>query len=269
MKAIYLLRHGERQDRATEYEGLDWISTAPRPQDPPLSKKGIQQVQFCGKLLKDRGITRILCSPMIRTVQSADFVAEQLGFGEKSLCMEWGLLEQARSMRGYDAGEPLPVWTPLVQSPQDATAYSSRINMEYSSLRDVKHKLYESMANAVAEIHDDLPILPDKNSRDAITKSRCEELVTRILDCDALADDIVICVCHGATIAHMTFALQNKLEEDDRIKGDAVVSCFAGFVPTTTDDAKVQGSWKSLVLEWETGDATIDASKENADDAGR
>lgn len=40
VKSIILMRHAEREDRAAEAEGKDWISTAPRPQDPYLSEKG-------------------------------------------------------------------------------------------------------------------------------------------------------------------------------------------------------------------------------------
>lgn len=46
VKAIYLMRHAEREDRAMEAEGKDWISTAPRPQDPGLSKRGITKYIF-------------------------------------------------------------------------------------------------------------------------------------------------------------------------------------------------------------------------------
>lgn len=40
VKSIILMRHAEREDRAQEEKGLDWISTAPRPQDPLLSAEG-------------------------------------------------------------------------------------------------------------------------------------------------------------------------------------------------------------------------------------
>lgn len=40
IKSIILMRHAEREDRAQESVGKDWISTAPRPQDPTLSEKG-------------------------------------------------------------------------------------------------------------------------------------------------------------------------------------------------------------------------------------
>ena len=40
VKSIIIMRHAEREDRAMESRGMDWISTAPRPQDPMLSEKG-------------------------------------------------------------------------------------------------------------------------------------------------------------------------------------------------------------------------------------
>lgn len=42
VKAIVLMRHAEREDRAAEMKGIDWISTAARPQDPLLSEEGIE-----------------------------------------------------------------------------------------------------------------------------------------------------------------------------------------------------------------------------------
>lgn len=45
VKSIILMRHAEREDRAQEMQGLDWISTAPRPQDPQLSAGGTIQSQ--------------------------------------------------------------------------------------------------------------------------------------------------------------------------------------------------------------------------------
>lgn len=40
VKSLIIMRHAEREDRAFEKEGKDWISTAARPQDPMLSPKG-------------------------------------------------------------------------------------------------------------------------------------------------------------------------------------------------------------------------------------
>lgn len=52
VKAIILMRHAEREDRAQEEQGIDWISTAERPQDPVLSEGGLFMSQcLCSKYL--------------------------------------------------------------------------------------------------------------------------------------------------------------------------------------------------------------------------
>lgn len=44
VKSLIIMRHAERIDRAEEAAGRDWISTAPRPQDPVLSPIGANKI---------------------------------------------------------------------------------------------------------------------------------------------------------------------------------------------------------------------------------
>jgi broad specificity phosphatase PhoE len=60
-------------------ENVDWVSTAKRPQDTPLSAGGIEQAREVGKQLKDSRTTKILCSPMIRTLMTALEIASVIG----------------------------------------------------------------------------------------------------------------------------------------------------------------------------------------------
>jgi hypothetical protein len=46
VQAIILMRHAEREDRAQELLGNDWIGNAPRPQDPDLSERGLFFITF-------------------------------------------------------------------------------------------------------------------------------------------------------------------------------------------------------------------------------
>lgn len=46
VKSIIIMRHAERIDRAEEAAGRDWISTAPRPQDPVLSPIGMNNLSI-------------------------------------------------------------------------------------------------------------------------------------------------------------------------------------------------------------------------------
>jgi len=90
-------------DRAYERGGKDWISGAARPHDPPLSIHGSMQATALGKHLLTEphgGIpTRIIVSPLIRTVQTAYLVAKELGLPPASIWIEEGLCEEAKSMR--------------------------------------------------------------------------------------------------------------------------------------------------------------------------
>mmetsp|Transcript_31578 Transcript_31578/g.30134 ORF Transcript_31578/g.30134 Transcript_31578/m.30134 type:complete len:90 (+) Transcript_31578:171-440(+) len=85
LRTIYLMRHAARMDKAMELENIDWVSTAKRPQDTPLSISGIEQARVIGSQLKGSGITKILCSPMIRTLMTALEIARVIGLGPSSI----------------------------------------------------------------------------------------------------------------------------------------------------------------------------------------
>lgn len=242
------MRHAERQDRATELQGIDWISTAPRPQDPSLSKRGFEQAALVGHQLKDAGITKILCSPMLRTVQTADVVAEVLGLGENSLCVELGLVEEAKHFRGINH-EPRPNWNPLVLSAADHYEMTSKkIDLSYQSLNEVQHVRDESIPNTVRELND------NTSERDQITKDRCQRTLERIMSCPELQSEVVLCVAHSSTVKIMSKKLESGLPhgEDRRISGGRHVSCFSGFKPL--DESDPNSPWQSLTGRWGTGD---------------
>lgn len=247
------MRHGEREDRAAEKQGLDWISSAERPQDPHLSKRGIEQVHEVGKNLLKRGITRIFCSPMMRTIESADGVADEFSLGEKSIAVEYGLVEEAKSFRGKQADEPRPNWNPIWFPTAESAKICSRIDPNYKSHYMTEYIKDDKMPNTVCETHATLSMEPDKESRDTITKTRCEEVLQRFISSESIKDDdIILFVAHGAIVKWMSFALEKDIDVDQKIKGERNVSCFAGFAPV--DPSNPLGSWKSLTGCWESGD---------------
>lgn len=69
MQHLLVMRHGDRMDDAQP----SWIVTAPRPWDPPLTELGKWRARETGRRLRRQGwnITRILCSPFLRCVQTA------------------------------------------------------------------------------------------------------------------------------------------------------------------------------------------------------
>lgn len=249
MGVIYIMRHAEREDRATELQGLDWISTAPRPQDPPLSKRGFEQAQLVGRQLKGKGITKILCSPMLRTCQTAELVATQLGLGANTICVELGLVEEAKHFRGINH-EPRPNWNPIVLTPQyHLENTSKRIDLSYVSLNPVKHVRDDSIPNTVREVS-----CSNTLDRDQITKDRCKLTLHRVLESPQLQDEVVLCVAHYSTVKIMSKTIEMDLPhgEDLRIRGDRRVSCFSGFKPT--DPKNPKSPWRSIEGRWGTGD---------------
>lgn len=243
VKSLILMRHAEREDRAAEKAGIDWISTAPRPQDPQLSTLGRAQAANVGEQLRSAGITKILCSPMIRTVESADIVAEKLGMGANSICVEMGLVEEAKSFRGKALPEPRPNWNPLILPTSEVAAYSNgRIVMDYVSLMEVRHEYDESQPNTVREVH------PTLTQRDDVTRDRVREIFERIINAEALDGETVLCVAHGATVKAACKIIEKDLPEELKLKGDHAVSCYSQFVPA--DPATPLGAWRSLTGGW-------------------
>ena len=87
---LYLIRHGQ----STNNEGK-----LPRAADPPLTDIGVEQARWAGESLKDEGITRLYCSPMLRTLQTAQMVSDSLDLPPHVFVglHEWGGIGEARA----------------------------------------------------------------------------------------------------------------------------------------------------------------------------
>lgn len=85
---ILFVRHGESEaNRLHVFSNRGWKH--------PLTEKGRLQVEILAGRLAGYGVTRIYTSPLMRAVQSAEFLAKTLG----------APLEQTEALREYDAGE--------------------------------------------------------------------------------------------------------------------------------------------------------------------
>jgi broad specificity phosphatase PhoE len=85
-RALWLVRHGERQGEVTSTEAPD----ADRPHDPPLTDRGRRQAELVGERLRDCGVDAIYASPFLCAVETAHVVAERLGL---SVVVDRGLSE--------------------------------------------------------------------------------------------------------------------------------------------------------------------------------
>ena len=221
---------------------------------------GRNQAARCGDQLVGAGISKILCSPMIRTVISADIIAEKLGMGANSVNVEYGVVEEAKSFRGKTLPEPRPNWEPLVNPVSELCNFSERINRDYVPLKMVTHTKDESKPNTVAEDHETL------TDRDEITKDRVRATLRMIIDSPDFADDKVLVVAHGATVKAAMFMFEEGLPDEMKIKGERNVSCFAEYRPL--DPANHGGPWCPVTAEWMSGEMKVGQSAEVADDRG-
>lgn len=221
------------------------------------------QLVVVGQGLKKCGITKVMCSPMIRCVQSGSIVCEQLGFGPRTMSVEIGLTEEAKSFRGKTSDEPRPCWTPLVLSSSELMAFSDKVDPSYVSLLTIEYKEDYDMPNGVSELHASLPISNKKEHRDEISRHRIEELLRRIVSSEALKDEVVLLVAHGAIVKYMSLALQANLSDEKKIKGERDTSCFAGFRPDPSNPEI--GSWLSNTESWQTGNEETSSVKKVQD----
>ncbi|MCC5616186.1 histidine phosphatase family protein [Nostoc sp. CHAB 5836] len=121
---VWIARHANRLD----FVNPDWFLTAERRYDPPLSDDGMVQAQQLAKRLKRENISHIFASPFLRTVQTANAVAELLNLPIK---LEIGLSEWLNP--AWMTEEPERLSTPALAKlfPRIDTSYTSRIAAKY------------------------------------------------------------------------------------------------------------------------------------------
>jgi len=71
-QTLWIARHGNRID----FVNPDWFNTAPQPYDPHLSPDGEVQAQELAQRLAAEKIDRILVSPFLRALQTAQPIAQ-------------------------------------------------------------------------------------------------------------------------------------------------------------------------------------------------
>ncbi|MFW9257227.1 phosphoglycerate mutase [Nostoc sp. KVJ20] len=121
---VWIARHANRLD----FVNPDWFLTAERRYDPPLSDDGMVQAQQLAQRLKKENIGHIFASPFLRTVQTANAVAEMLKLPIK---LETGLSEWLNPV--WMTEEPERLSTPALAKlfPRIDTSYTSRIAAKY------------------------------------------------------------------------------------------------------------------------------------------
>lgn len=88
-KIILIIRHAKAEEG---YFGK-------RDFDRDLTKKGIKQAKFVGKLFRDRKIhpQKMLVSPATRTKNTAKIIAEKIAYPEENIIFEAGIYDASTS----------------------------------------------------------------------------------------------------------------------------------------------------------------------------
>lgn len=225
-KRIVLLRHGERMDRYVESQGGDWLSTAPRPQDPTLSEPGADQVKEIGKEMKKiiQAPVKILSSPLIRCVQTATIAAGEIAY-PSTISVEYGLAEDAKSMRGREEGERKPVWTPLILPVNFLREYSTILDSAPTMVH-LHHARVEggSYQNDVREFIEGEPDLVDQAE---VTFRRVTNLLAKIKEFLASKEvGTLVLVSHGAITKVLAAELQGG---ESKLGGKLKVASWCAF----------------------------------------
>jgi isoleucyl-tRNA synthetase len=83
----FMMRHGESEGNAQGFFDSDGVQTN------ALTEKGRTQVEAAAQKLKNKGIQKIYASPFMRTRQTAEMIAETLGFSKDSILYDERLRE--------------------------------------------------------------------------------------------------------------------------------------------------------------------------------
>jgi broad specificity phosphatase PhoE len=121
---VWIARHANRLD----FVNPDWFLTAERRYDPPLSDDGMVQAQQLAKRLQSEKISHIFASPFLRTVQTANAVAEVL---DLPIQLETGLSEWLNPTWMTEEPERLSVNALAELFPRIDISYTSRIAAQY------------------------------------------------------------------------------------------------------------------------------------------
>ncbi|NET01445.1 MAG: histidine phosphatase family protein [Sphaerospermopsis sp. SIO1G2] len=121
---IWIARHANRLD----FVNPDWFLTAEKRYDPPLSEDGFIQAEQLAQRFKPEKIKHIFASPFLRTVQTANAVAEALDLEVK---LETGLSEWLNPE--WMTEEPERLSTPELKAlfPRIDTSYTPQIAAKY------------------------------------------------------------------------------------------------------------------------------------------
>ena len=149
-QTVWIARHGNRLD----FVNPEWFNTAERPYDPPLSEDGVVQANQLGQRLVGEAIRHIFASPFLRTVQTANFVADALDLPIK---LESGLSEWLNPAWMQTNPERLSMQELQELFPRIDPSYTSRIIAHYPETSEkVLERTAETAKRLMTEFSEDI-----------------------------------------------------------------------------------------------------------------
>ncbi len=87
-QTIYFVRHGQSESNVAGVMAGSEL-------DKPLTAHGVEQAREAGSQLRSKQVDMIVCSPMIRTRQTAETIAGELGFDSTQILESELFVERA------------------------------------------------------------------------------------------------------------------------------------------------------------------------------
>lgn len=143
---VWIARHANRLD----FVNPDWFLTAERRYDPPLSDDGFIQAQQLAKRLDLENITQIFASPFLRTVQTANAIAQVLDLPIK---LETGLSEWLNPAWMTEEPERLSTLALKQLFPRIDISYTPRIAAKYPETHEQVRERSGQTARCLAAEH--------------------------------------------------------------------------------------------------------------------
>jgi isoleucyl-tRNA synthetase len=106
----FLIRHGEGEHNVAN------VLSCKSTDDFHLTEKGRKQVEESAKILKEKGITKIISSPFVRTTETAQIILKELGLTEDKLTFDDRLGEHDL---GVMSGQSVDEYHKLIKTDED------------------------------------------------------------------------------------------------------------------------------------------------------
>lgn len=201
MKRIYIVRHGET-DLNTQKDNSDRIMT--QPKNTELSQNGKEQAIKTGKYFKKNRnpIDIIICSNTIRAKQTAELIADEIGYKKQEIIYEDKLKE-------------------IQLNPK----YEDLTRKEFKSLRNndsnVKafFEFHEKKAQIKCPIELNEFIIKNESAPNNDVYEKAEDISNRVNDVietlKILPKENILIISHGGTIRWLNKILSNNIGSDE------------------------------------------------------